>query len=222
MTFQFFGTPVRVTWWSMIMVALFANFGLVFFGTAGGVFAGIGIGIVSLLIHERMHVAVGDRFDISCGGIVLLPFGAVSLLASTGHRARETFLIAFAGPLSSALLALGFFLATALFPETAPAFVRHFAAFGFLLNASWAIFNTLPMYPLDGGRMTHAVAWAVTGDERQGRAFAMRFARGTILALGALGVVGVAAGFLDLFSFLWFGFIAWFLWQAGSAERNRP
>jgi hypothetical protein len=86
-------------------------------------------------------------------------------------------------------------------------------------NVVLAVFNVLPAYPLDGGRVLHAVIWRVTGDRLRATRIAARI--GGIVA-GALIVVGIGSSlFYGSISGLWLTFIGWYLLQSGNVERRQ-
>ena len=94
--------------------------------------------------------------------ITLFIFGGVSSIASEASTARDDFLVAVVGPLSSMVLAGAFSLIAQLgSPDTAVVVPANYVAFA---NLALGIFNLVPGYPLDGGRVLRSIVWAVTGD----------------------------------------------------------
>ena len=168
----------------------------------------------SVLAHEMAHSLLARARGQSVSRITLFLFGGVSSLSSDFDSSAGEGWVAFVGPLASVLIAIIFYgIASALGMFTALG-----AAAGYLAmaNGLLAIFNLLPAYPLDGGKVLHSIIWRATGDRR--RATRTAAAIGRTIALGMIGVGIFMAFSLNFFSGLWFALIGWFLYQAGSAE----
>jgi Zn-dependent protease len=170
----------------------------------------------SVLLHELSHSLLARRRGLPVKGITLFIFGGVSQIEGAAQNAPVEAWVAGIGPLTSLVLGGGFYaVASALGPAThAGAMFEYLAA----ANVVLAIFNLLPAYPLDGGRVLHALLWKLSGN----RARATR----TTGAVGrTLAAMMIAYGILetltyDPFGGLWITFIGWFLLQAGNAERS--
>jgi Zn-dependent protease/predicted transcriptional regulator len=167
----------------------------------------------SVLLHELGHAALALRNQIPVKAITLFFFGGVAQITREPRSAGAEFRIAIAGPLVSLGLAAFFGLFSLLEPWL-PGFG---GASGYLaqINLSLALFNMLPGFPLDGGRVLRAAVWKITGS--QGRATQIASAGGQIMAFGfiAYGVFSFVRG--DLASGLWMGFLGWFLLNAASS-----
>ncbi|MBU2486203.1 MAG: site-2 protease family protein [Alphaproteobacteria bacterium] len=134
------------------------------FYTVLGIVAMLGM-FVSLILHELSHSLVARSYGLKVGGITLFIFGGVAELEEEPHDPKSEFLIAIAGPLMSLLLAALFYGASALAaPQTGSNYAS--AVFGYLalINLVLAVFNMVPAFPLDGGRVLRAVIWGVTRD----------------------------------------------------------
>jgi Zn-dependent protease len=170
----------------------------------------------SILAHELSHSIVANRLGIPVHRITLFVFGGVSHLESESRTPREEFLIAIAGPATSFAIAgiLGG-LWVVLSPVREPA---AFAA-GYLAvaNAVIGVFNLIPGFPLDGGRVLRAFLWQITN----GLLRATRLASwvGTMVAYGLM-VLGIAVMVLtgEILSGVWFIFIGWFLRNAAESS----
>jgi Zn-dependent protease len=172
----------------------------------------------SLLAHELAHAFVARALGIEVEGITLFIFGGMARTRSEARRPRDEFLIAVVGPVASLALGAAFYgLAI-----TADQRVWHPAVFGVaghiaFLNFALGVFNLLPGFPLDGGRVLRSLVWRLTGSLRQ----ATRVAS---LAGQGIGWLIIAAGVYALFvtdqlvSGLWFIFIGWFLTNAAGAS----
>jgi Zn-dependent protease/predicted transcriptional regulator len=170
---------------------------------------------LTVLIHELAHALVAKRRGLDVPRITLFIFGGVSHLGRQPSSAGEEFQIAAAGPATSLVIAIATGLGALLFRganEQAEAILFYLA----FVNAALAVFNILPGFPLDGGRVLRSIAWKKTGSFR--RATRVASGVGEIFGYGLLAV-----GFfllLDglLFDGLWLMFIGWFLLGAARGE----
>ncbi len=165
----------------------------------------------SILAHELAHSFVALAKHIPVRSITLFVFGGVAQINREPDRPLTEFQVAIAGPISSALIALGFG-AVAFAAEGRS---EHLAALGGWLssiNLLLATFNLLPGFPLDGGRLFRAVLWHFTGNLAKATRIAARTGQG----LGyAFIFLGIWTGFtVNWFSGLWLAFIGWFLLNA--------
>ncbi|SFR09482.1 site-2 protease family protein [Poseidonocella sedimentorum] len=129
----------------------------------GGV--GMVLFFVSLLLHEMAHALVARLYGIAVPRITLFLFGGVAELEDEPRHPREEFWIAIAGPAMSLALAGGFGLLSRLLAVLGGAGpVSAIAAYLGLINLVLALFNLLPAFPMDGGRILRAVLWARGGD----------------------------------------------------------
>ncbi len=164
----------------------------------------------SVLFHELAHSVVAQHYRIAVNSITLFIFGGVARISREPADARQEFNIALAGPVSSYILAGGFFLLTKVFPsrEMLGALAQWLAQINLLL----ASFNLAPGFPLDGGRILRALVWGVTRDYSRATRFASR--SGQLLAY-AMIVVGMWQALTGSFTGgLWLAFIGWFLLTA--------
>lgn len=170
---------------------------------------------VSVVLHELSHSLMARRLGIPVEGITLFIFGGVTKTTQEPRTAREEFAIAVVGPVTSIMLAGGFW---ALVNPTGDIFgdpVRY--GFGHLgwINLALGVFNLLPGFPLDGGRVLRSLVWRITGSME--RATRTATTGGKIIAslLIGLGMVEVFGGNLGG---LWYAAIGWFLFQAAAAS----
>ena len=145
--------------------------------------------------------------------ITLFIFGGISSLRTDAPRASTEFLIAVVGPLTSLLLAGACFLIALVVREP-----RVAAVFGYLalINGLLGLFNLIPGFPLDGGRVLRAVVWQLTGSMRRGLEVAVGAGQLVGYGLMAWGVFEVLGG--DAVSGIWIAVIGWFLQGAGAAQ----
>lgn len=165
----------------------------------------------SVLLHELSHSLMARRLGLPVQSITLFIFGGVSALGSEPQGPRQEFLVAIVGPLTSVVLAaiLGTVALVALSQgaeETPPAAIAQYLA---IINLAVALFNMLPGYPLDGGRVLRAGLWARGGNMLAATRIASL--AGTLIAFGlmAVGVVSILAG--SFVGGAWFIVIGWFL-----------
>jgi len=165
----------------------------------------------SILLHELAHSFVALAKDIPVRSITLFVFGGVAQIGREPDRPMTEFQIAIAGPIASALLAVGFGAVSTLAGDE---FERISALSGWLssINLMLALFNLVPGFPLDGGRIFRALLWRVTGHLSK----ATRIAAGTGQTAGyAFVLVGIWTVFTgNWFNGLWLALIGWFLLNA--------
>jgi Zn-dependent protease len=175
----------------------------------------------SIIIHEVSHSLVARRYGIPIKGITLFIFGGVAEMDQEPPSPKSEFLMALAGPVSSALLALGFWLISRLGAGTDEASVAGTAAMalvGYLasINGSLALFNILPAFPLDGGRVLRSILWGWRDDLRWATRLASRIGSAFGYLLVGLGVLSL---FLESFSGgLWLIVIGMFLNNAARSS----
>ncbi len=172
---------------------------------------------VSVLAHEMAHSLVSRARGIPVPRITLYLFGGVSPLSAPPRRPRDEFWMALVGPLASMAVAGLFGVLWWLAGLAHPALAD---AAGFLAgtNALLALFNLLPTFPLDGGRVLRAIVWATTRDP--GRATQLAVNSGILLAWAMIlfGVWQLLGG--NWMGGLWLALIGWFL-QGAAVQEGR-
>lgn len=162
----------------------------------------------SLLLHELVHCLVSRSYGIPVVSITLHLFGGASRLGREVGRPYQEFWIALAGPAASTSLAVSAWVVHRQIEPQSPALS---AAVGLLaaLNSGIVVFNMMPGFPLDGGRVLRSLLWAFTGSFRRSTEWATRVGR----CLG-FGLIGVAV-FLTVRDGhpgdLWLALVGWFL-----------
>jgi Zn-dependent protease/CBS domain-containing protein len=171
----------------------------------------------SIVIHELSHAIVGNSLGQPVKRISLFIFGGMAHLGHEPTDANAELKIAAAGPLTSFVLGVFFFWIPTLlgFRHGHPMWASVFDYLGFI-NIALGLFNLLPGFPLDGGRILRAAIWARTGDFRRATARAADWGRGIAWGLIALGALEIFAG--ALVGGLWLIFIALFLKGAASSS----
>jgi len=173
--------------------------------------------LACLLAHELAHALVARSRGMEVEGITLWMFGGMSRLGGDAPDARTERQMALAGPLASLVLGVGFVaLAVLLDAARAPEITVAATSWLGLMNGMLAIFNLLPAYPLDGGRVLRSVVWDRTGDLRRATAVATLYGRRIGSALIALGVLLVLAG--GAVGGIWLALLGWIVLDAARAE----
>lgn len=170
---------------------------------------------VSILLHELSHAFVAQSYGMNVPSITLFVFGGVSNLEGEMQSARQEFRVAIAGPLMSWALAVLFIAAALVIPGD----IANIAAYLGFVNFVLGLFNLLPGFPLDGGRVFRSIVWSRTGDLTRATRAASRLGNLIAWALIALGVFVVfATGSL---TGLWYVFIGLFLKTASDSAYQR-
>ena len=178
---------------------------------------------MSLVLHELGHALVARRNGIGVSSIELWFFGGLAKLTRDPTSPGVDFRISAAGPAVTlailvaccgALAALG---VTDLGEAVTLSFVTTTPAKGLLswlagINLVVLVFNLLPAFPLDGGRIVRAIAWKITGDQNRGTRLAARL--GQVLAWGLIGLGAYVILRGDAFGGIWFLVLGWFIAQA--------
>jgi Zn-dependent protease len=179
---------------------------------------------VSLLLHELGHALVARRNGIGISGIDLWFFGGIAKLTRDSESPGEEFRVAAAGPAVTAII-VGLCIGAAALAARMGDFVDSASLSGgtttpvlallgwlALINAFLLVFNLVPAFPLDGGRLARAVAWKITGDRNRGTRFSARLGQLFSYLLIGFGIYILARG--DALNGIWFMVLGWFLGQA--------
>ena len=174
----------------------------------------------SIIAHELSHALVTRAGGGHVDKITLFIFGGVASMEDEPRSPGREFLMAAAGPGMSLLLSLSFFVGyTLAFSIGLPWWVTSPLSYLALINMLVAIFNLLPGFPLDGGRVLRSIIWAITGDQLKATKWAAR--SGQLIGWGLVGLAVVTA-LQGQTTFIWFGLIGWFIaWLAGASYRQQ-
>ncbi len=168
----------------------------------------------SVVFHELSHSVVARYFRIPVASITLFIFGGVARITREPERAWQEFLIAIAGPVSSCILGMGFLFMQHVSPEgSIPYVIGNWLGW---TNMSLALFNLIPGFPLDGGRILRSIMWGVTHSYIKATRIAARSGQGFGFLMMAIGIAGAIFGRrsglgLSSFEGIWIAFIGWFL-----------
>jgi Zn-dependent protease/CBS domain-containing protein len=169
-----------------------------------------------LLAHEMAHALVARRKGVKVAGITLWLFGGVSRLDGEPKSAGAEALIAGVGPLTSfaiAAIAYGISLAT-----SASGLVSDLFGWLAIVNGALGVFNLVPAFPLDGGRLLSSLFWWRQGTRQRGVHSAVRIGRLFAYLMIGIGVIQLFTG--SVIQGIWLAFIGWFLLSAGSSEEQ--
>ncbi|MFN8584573.1 MAG: site-2 protease family protein [Dehalococcoidia bacterium] len=218
------GIEIRIHWsWFIILVLLTWSFADGLYRdlyenwsdsqrwTAAAVTSGLFF--LSVLLHELSHAFVAQRYGMSVPSITLFVFGGVSSIAGEMRTAREEFAVAIAGPLMSWVLAVIFGVLWLATHGTGLAGI-----FGYLawINGALGLFNLLPGFPLDGGRVLRSIVW--------GRSKSLVRATRVAASVGSIiAYLMIALGLLSVFYFgllggIWYVLIGLFLKSAAEGS----
>jgi Zn-dependent protease/CBS domain-containing protein len=200
-----------------------------------GVVAALGL-FISVLLHELAHSLVAQSRGMKVGSITLFIFGGVSNLEEEPGKPGTEFVMAIVGPLTSLVIGLalwGLVIAisgsiisfgdllnvTALNNPSA-------SVIGYLgwINITLAIFNMIPGFPLDGGRVLRSILWRSSGSLKKATDIAATVGRLIGWAFIIFGVAQIFGFgwwiFQGFFSGIWIAFIGWFMMSAADASRR--
>lgn len=173
---------------------------------------------LAVLVHELAHSLVARARGLSVKNITLYIFGGVSNIQQEPQTPGVEFQMAFAGPLTSLLIGgVAYLLLLALGKNTSPLA----AILGYLaiMNVLLGIFNLIPGFPLDGGRVLRSIVWKVSGSLRTGTRVTTIVGEVVAYLLILLGIWFFFGG--NLLDGIWLGFIGWFLLSAAQSANSQ-
>lgn len=222
--FRAFGIPINLDpSWFVIVALMVFSLARQYFPTANpglssqtywamGVLGALGL-FASVLLHEMGHALVAQRQGMKMRGITLFFFGGVAEMTDEPPNARAEFLVAIAGPaVSFALAILGFGVLLLgglanLWSLPARAVLGYLAT----INGFLGLFNLIPAFPLDGGRVLRAALWAWKGSLR--KATRITSGVGSVFGLLLMGF-GVYAFLQQSWAGIWYILLGLFVRHA--------
>ena len=170
----------------------------------------------SILTHEMAHSLIAKAYGIPVKGITLFIFGGVSQITKEAARPLAEFIMAFAGPATSVLLAGVFGLLWWLTGAGEGEPLAVVLEWLWLMNLFLGAFNLAPGFPMDGGRILRSALWGITGNYRQSTRWASRVGQFMAYALMAVGFAGMVRliPWLDPVGSLWLIVLGMFLESA--------
>jgi Zn-dependent protease/predicted transcriptional regulator len=226
--FKLLGFEVRVDW-SWIIIAI-----LIAWSLSKGLFPSYyknlspqtywWMGIIgaaglflSIIAHEFSHSLVARKYGLPMKGITLFIFGGVAEMEDEPPSAKVEFMMAIAGPLSSILIALIFYGIHAAGKQAGLAQpINGVVGYLAMINGILAVFNLLPAFPLDGGRVLRSILWGVKKNLRWATYVSSRIGSGFGILLIVLGVIQVFRG--NFIGGMWWFLIGMFLQGAAKAS----
>lgn len=219
--FKLFGFPIRLDpSWFIVAILLVWSLSGFFFPQAYpelsaaaywwmGILAALGV-FASIVLHEIGHSLVARHYGIAIKGITLFIFGGVAELEDEPESAKAEFLVAIAGPLVSMLLA-GLFIGLATLMQGAPSLLPAMGVLAYLgtINTIVVIFNMIPAFPLDGGRVLRAGLWKAWGSLRKATRITSRIGSGFGFFFIGLGILSFFLG--NIVGGIWLALIGLFL-----------
>ena len=192
--------------WSSVTIWLMAVFSALFF-------------FLAIVIHELSHAAVARSKNLPVRSITLFALGGVAQIEKESPDAKTEFWIGIVGPITSALigavcLGIAYVLGWTAMSEADTPVMAMLVWLGYI-NLALAVFNMIPGFPMDGGRVLRGIIWAVTGDGPRSTRIAS--VSGQVMAFLFI-ILGLFLFFSGAgFGGLWIAFIGWFLLNAAKA-----
>jgi Zn-dependent protease/predicted transcriptional regulator len=220
------GIPVGVSpWWLAIVALITWSLGASYFpevvhGISPAASYALGLAsalllFASILAHEFGHALVARKQGIEVEEIDLWLLGGVSRMRGEAHAPGDELRYALAGPAVTAVIAVVFGVALALLPSSTPAVIRALVEYQVLVNGLILVFNLLPAFPLDGGRVLRSLLWRRSGKIGPSTETAASVGRGfgyLMIFLGALELIGGAP------EGLWLALIGFFVVMAAGQQ----
>jgi Zn-dependent protease len=169
-----------------------------------GIIGVIGL-FLSIIVHEFSHSLMARKYGMPMKGITLFIFGGMAEMTDEPTSPRAEFMMAVVGPLSSLAIAFGFYLLLVAGKQTGwPQPVNGILGYLALINGLLAAFNTIPAFPLDGGRILRSILWGWKKNIRWATKLSSRIGKG-------FGILLIVFGFFNVLRGNFIGGMWWFL-----------
>jgi len=184
-----------------------------------GLLGALGL-FVSIIIHEFSHSLVARKYGLEIKGITLFIFGGVAEMKDEPDSPKTEFFMAIAGPIASFMLSILFGVLYQVakiteFPVPVIGILGYLSAVNMLL----AVFNMVPAFPTDGGRILRSLLWWIKGDIRWATQIASRISLVFAIAIIFIGFMSLIEG--NFIGGLWWILIGSFLFSAANASYQR-
>ena len=177
-----------------------------------GIIGAVGL-FFSIIAHEFCHSLVARRSGMPMKGITLFIFGGVAEMGDEPPSAKDEFLIAVVGPLSSIAIAVIFYGIYQLGRASGwPQAVIGVVAYLSMINGLLAVFNLVPAFPLDGGRILRSILWGWKGNLRWATRISSLIGGGFGIFLIIMGFIRILSG--NFIGGMWLGLIGLFIQSA--------
>ncbi len=173
----------------------------------------------SVLAHELGHSITAQKHGIPVSSITLFIFGGLANISREPEKPGVEFKIAIAGPLTSIVLGIIFWVLYFFLPSPRFDVVTEIAFWLGWINLSLAVFNLLPGFPLDGGRVLRSIIWKVSKNPHKATQWVANIGRVIAYLMIAAGIVIMFTG--NIVNGLWLAFIGWFLSNAATGSSRR-
>lgn len=184
-----------------------------------GVIGMLGL-FVCVILHELGHALVAKHYKLPVSQITLFIFGGVSEIKKEPQTPKVEFLMAIAGPLVSVVLGVGFYILF-YFGKHSHWYIPAVAILGYLglINIILAIFNMIPAFPLDGGRVLRSILWAIKKDLGWATKVSTQIGSGFGILLILLGIFALITE--NFIAGIWFVILGLFLQRAAAQSRSQ-
>jgi len=174
---------------------------------------------LSVLLHELAHSFVAISRGMKVPRITLFIFGGAAQIADEPESALDELFMAAMGPITSVII--GIICAGLWYLFDSQGITPLSALFGWLaiINVMLAVFNLIPGFPLDGGRVLRSMIWGATRDMAKATKIAASVGRGVAFTFILIGVLLLFSG--NAFNGIWLAFIGWFLLQAATQSSRQ-
>jgi Zn-dependent protease/predicted transcriptional regulator len=214
---KLFGVPIRVHVTFLLLLLFVGLFAQQLVGISSGTFAMLMIALIfaCVVLHEIGHSLVARHFGVRVNSIILLPIGGVSQMEDLPDDPTEEILIGLAGPAVSVFLALCFLVMSRIVAPATPTpqqitfFSPNIFQNLFLINLMLAIFNLLPVFPMDGGRVVRGLL-----------ALRVSKLKATRIAVSIGQFFAIVLFFFGLLYNIWLALIALFIYMGATGEER--
>lgn len=175
---------------------------------------------ICVILHELGHAIVARHYKLPTTQITLFLFGGVAEIQKEPTSPKVEFLMAIAGPIVSIIIAFAmYFLAEGEIFWGWPIYVIGITSYLAFINLALAIFNLLPAFPLDGGRVFRSILWGWKKNLDVATKIATQVGSGFGIAFIFFGIFSIFFG--NLFGGFWLMILGWFLHRAAVATRTQ-
>ena len=184
-----------------------------------GVIGALGL-FASIIFHELSHSLIARRYGLPMKGITLFIFGGVAEMDDEPPNSKAEFMMAIAGPVASVLIGFVFLVIYQMAVVAGlPLLVNGVFQYLYYINFLLAIFNMIPAFPLDGGRVLRSILWGIKGNLRWATRISSSIGNAFGIFLLIMGIFNILRG--NFINGMWWALIGLFVQSAakGSYEQ---